>query len=285
VGAARDRSGGEQLGFDLLDDTDWVRPLVRVTPARLATWEACPRRYRMTYVDRPAPARGGAWAHSTLGAVVHLALRALHTLPVARRTPETAAALVDRNWSGEGYRDDAQQAEYRERARDWLAEYCAEHVTGPDAEEPLAVERWVSGAVGSIVAEGRVDRIDSRDGDAVIVDYKTGRRVPEPEDARDSPALALYAVAAAHTLRRGCTRVELHHLPSGRVAAWEHDDTSLAGHVARAEATAAEITAAADGGGYPPRTAPHCSTCPVRRHCPEGRAAAPELDPWALLAP
>jgi putative RecB family exonuclease len=256
VGAVRDRSGGEQLGFDLLDDTGWVRPLVRVTPARLATWEACPRRYRMTYVDRPAPARGGAWAHSTLGAVVHLALRALHALPVARRTPETAAALVDRNWSGEGYRDDAQQAEYRERARDWLAEYCAEHVTGPDAEEPLAVERWVS-----------------------------GRRVPEPEDARDSPALALYAVAAAHTLRRGCTRVELHHLPSGRVAAWEHDAASLAGHVALAEATAAEITAAADGGGYPPRTAPHCSTCPVRRHCPEGRAAAPELDPWALLAP
>ncbi|MGB8202633.1 MAG: recombinase RecB, partial [Pseudonocardiaceae bacterium] len=47
------------------------RPLVRVTPAKLATWTGCRRRYRMAYLDRPTPPRGGAWAHSTLGAVVH----------------------------------------------------------------------------------------------------------------------------------------------------------------------------------------------------------------------
>ena len=78
------------------------RRLVKVTPARLATWLDCPRRYRMTYLDRPPPRRGGAWAHSTLGAVVHNALRALFDLPVAARTPAAGARLVDQHWTSEG---------------------------------------------------------------------------------------------------------------------------------------------------------------------------------------
>ncbi len=193
-----------QLGFDF----DTPR-LVRVTPARLGVWADCRRRYRLTYLDKPAPPRGGAWAHATLGAVVHLALRALLDLPVAARTPERAAALVDKHWSSEGFRDTAQVAEYRERARGWVAEYAAEL---PADIEVVAQERWVTVATDRIVAEGRVDRIDRRGDELVIVDYKTGRR-SGPEDARDSAALALYAIATERTLRRTCRRVELHHVP------------------------------------------------------------------------
>ncbi|MDN5931253.1 MAG: PD-(D/E)XK nuclease family protein [Pseudonocardia sp.] len=271
-----------QLGFD------FVAPrLVKVTPSRLGTWRDCPRRYRLGYLDRTS--RGGAWASSTLGAVVHLALRAFYDLPAGRRTPDAAAALVDRNWNGEGFRDSAQQREYRERARGWVAAYVADL----PGTEPLGVEQWVSVSTERIVAEGRVDRIDARGRDAVIVDYKTGRRRLSVDDARGSEALALYALATARTLRRPCTRVELHHLPTGAVHAFEHDDATLRAAVHRAEETAAELAAAsdalADGGDpealFPPRTSPGCGTCEVRRHCPEGRAAAPEPVPWAGLAP
>src|SRR5215207_9016162 len=153
--------------------------LVRVTPARLATWTDCPRRYRMTYLDRPPPPRGGAQASSTLGAVVHLALRALFDLPPSRRTREAAAALVDRHWSGEGFRDAEQAAAYRERARGWLADYAED--LDPDVE-PVGREQWVSVASERIVAEGRVDRIDRRGAELVVVDYKTGRRAPTDQD-------------------------------------------------------------------------------------------------------
>jgi RecB family exonuclease len=276
---------GAQLGFDFT-----TTRLVRVTPSKLGTWEDCPRRYRLTYLDRPAPARGGARAGNTLGAVVHLALRALFDLPPAERTPQAAARLVDRYWSSEGFRDADQAAEYRERARGWLAEYAAE--LEPDAE-PVALERWVSVATDRIVAEGRVDRIDRRGAELVVVDYKTGKRTPTPADAAASQALALYAVAVERTLRRTCVQVELHHLPSGTVAAWRHDAASLREHVARAEAGATALDAAAEelvAGGdpdalFPPRPAPRCGSCDVRRHCPEGRAAAPEEVPWAGLAP
>ncbi|HEX5811133.1 MAG TPA: PD-(D/E)XK nuclease family protein [Pseudonocardia sp.] len=281
--------GGMQLGLDALDPAFAPRPLLRVTPARLATWADCPRRYRLTYVDRPARPRSGGRAGSTLGAVVHLALRALYDLPQPRRTPDVAAALVDRHWSSEGFRDTEQAAEYRLRAREWVADY----LVGPGADAtPVALERWVSAPTARIVAEGRTDRIDERGRELVVVDYKTGRQ-PGPDDALRSPALALYALGARHTLRRPCTRVELHHVPTGEVVAAVHDETSLQAHVARAEDAAQEMAdAVADAGMrggpdvlFPPRPAPRCGSCDVRRHCPEGRAAAPEREPWASLEP
>jgi RecB family exonuclease len=284
--------GGTQLGLDALDPGFVSRPLVRVTPARLATWADCPRRYRLTYVDRPPPPRSGARAAHTLGAVVHLALRAFYDLPASRRTPDAAAALVDRHWSAEGFRDAGQAAEYRLRAREWLADYVA----GPGAgAAPVAVEKWVSFSTPRILAEGRADRIDRRPGadgasELVVVDYKTGR-VPTADDARGSAALALYALAARQTLHAPCRRVELHHVPTGEVASADHDEASLAERLGRIEDAATEIAdAAAEGaaGGapdvvFPARPAPRCGSCDVRRHCPEGRSTAPECEPWASL--
>jgi RecB family exonuclease len=243
----------------------------------------------MNYLDRPSPGKGAPWAHATLGAVVHNALRAFFDVPPARRTPETAASLVVSNWRDEGFADPKQAAEYRERAQDWVSGYVA----GIDTDlDPIGVERWVSTPAGTIIAEGRVDRIDVRDGELVIVDYKTGRHALTTDDARGSQALALYAVAARRTLRKPCHQVELHHLPSGTVAVWTHTDETLQRHVRRAQEAAADLTKAterlAEGAApddvFPPSVGWHCSWCDFRRHCPEGQAAAPELEPWALLS-
>ncbi len=274
-----------QLGLDGMPTK-----LVRVTPSKLTTWADCPRRYRMAYLDRPTPPRGGAWAHNTLGAVVHNALRAFFDQPVQRRTVAEAEALVVKYWKSEGFRDADQASTYRYRARDWVAGYVA----GLDPSfEPIGLERWVSTPTGGIIAEGRVDRIDERHGELVIVDYKTGRQALTVDDARGSIALALYALAARRTLRRPCRQVELHHLPTGTVAVWEHNDESLGRHLARAEETAADIRLATDtleAGGdpdvlFPPITGKQCSWCDFRRNCAVGQQAAPEIEPWSTLAP
>jgi RecB family exonuclease len=276
---------GVQLGFDAMP-----RKLIKVTPSRLSSWLDCPRRFRMAYLDRPTPPRGGAFAHNTLGAVVHNALRAFYDLPVRRRTPEAAAALVATHWNDEGFAGPIQAATYRDVAAGWVSDYVAEtDVT----DDPIGLERWVSAPIGTIVAEGRVDRIDERDGELVIVDYKTGRKALTTDDARSSQALALYALAARRTLRRPCSRVELHHLPSGTVAAWDHTEESLTRHRARAEESAEEFNLATDtlnAGGdpdvlFPPQVGRQCSWCDFRRSCPEGQAAGPQAEPWSMLAP
>ena len=69
----------QQLGFEGMP-----RRLYACTPTRLSTWLDCPRRYRMTYLDRPPPGKGPPWAHNSLGASVHNALAGWWRLPRGR---------------------------------------------------------------------------------------------------------------------------------------------------------------------------------------------------------
>jgi len=282
----------EQLGFEGMP-----RRLYTCTPTRLTTWLECPRRYRMSYLDRPVPPKGPPWAHNSLGASVHNALAAWWRLPPARRTVEAAGALLDQGWITEGYASDAQSARYRDWARGMVEAYVA----GLDpAEEPAGIERTVATRTDVIAVSGRIDRLDERplpDGrtELVVVDYKTGRHVLSVDDARSSLALALYALAAGRVLRRDCRRVELHHLPTGQVFGWEHTAESLGRHLRRAEEVAAECAEADErmraplpsekfDEVFPPRTGPACGWCDYLRHCPEGRAAAVSRRPWDGLA-
>ena len=269
-----------QLGF-----TGMPTRLFTCTPSRLATWLDCPRRYRFVYVDRPTPAKGAPWAHNSMGAAVHTALAAWWDQPVDRRTPERAAALVREKWIGLGFRDDEQSDKWRERAAEMVSQYVA--TVDPHCE-PVGIERTVAMRTDRIAVSGRIDRLDRRGDELVVVDYKTGRHVLSTDDARGSLALAIYALASARTLRRQCVAVELHHLPSGDVIRWEHTDDSLARHLGRAEDIAMEAAAAEasdNPDAFPPRPGPMCGWCDFAAHCPEGRAACAPHASWAGLAP
>jgi RecB family exonuclease len=274
--------GAIQLTFEAMP-----RRLFACTPSRLVAFD-CPRRYRMTYLDRPTPMRGAPWAHNTVGAVVHLALHRWWSLAPEQRTPAAGGTLVERNWQHDGFRDPDQSATWRVRARAWVERYLDDI---DPADDPIGVERTIATRTERLAVSGRVDRIDDRDGELVIVDYKTGRSTPDRDAVRSSLALALYALGAARTLRRRCYRVELHHLPSDTVATFEHTDESLARHIERAEASADDIVAATDtlaAGAhpddvFPPRPGPGCSWCDFRRHCPEGQLASIDRAPWSAL--
>jgi RecB family exonuclease len=261
--------------------------LFACTPSKIAAYEDCPRRYRYSYVDRPQPPKGPPWAHNSLGASVHTALRSWFDLPAQRRSPGVLPALLRATWVREGYRDEAQEREAFDAAVGWLRRY----VEGLEPDfEPLAVERTVAARTAVLALSGRVDRIDDAGDELVIVDYKTGRSGLSEDDARGSRALALYAYAAGRLFRRPCRRVELHHLPTGSVAAHEHTEESLARHVRRAEQTAADVVAAeaelgrgADpDAAFPATPGPICGWCDFRRACPVG-SERPGREPWAAI--
>jgi len=250
----------------------------------------------MTYLDRPAPAKGPPWAHNSFGASVHNALAGWWRLRRAERTVAAAGDLLDRGWIEEGYAGPAQSQSCRGRARDMVERYVA---TLDPAAEPLGVERTVGAHTAQIVVSGRIDRLDARPGpggtELAVVDYKTGRRPLTTDDARTSLALALYALAAGRIFHKPCRRVELHHVPTGEIRAWEHTEAALDRHVQRAEDIAAECRQAderfraglpATGADevFPPRPGPGCGWCDFRALCPEGSAAGPAHRPWDGLA-
>ena len=274
----------EQLGFAGMPEKLFV-----CTPSKLGAYVDCPRRYRYTYVDRPAPQKGPPWAHNSLGASVHTALKNWYALP--ERSPERLPTLLKATWVGEGYRDDEQQRAVYRQALHWPESYVA---TLDPAAEPVGVERVVAVKTGVLAFNGRADRIDGFQGpdgpELTIVDYKTGRSELDSDDARGSQALALYAYAAQRVFRRPCRRVELHHLPTGTVAAHEHTQESLERQLSRAEDTARDIVAAEKAvaagadpdAAFPTIPGTLCSYCDFRRICPAG-AEAPVKQPWASV--
>ena len=124
-----------------------------------------------------------------------------------------------------------QSAEHRDRCRPMVEGYVAS--ARPESASLSVSSAWSRPGRDLIAVSGRIDRLDDRvsdDGvsrDLVVVDYKTGRHLLTVDEARTSMALALYALAAERVMRRPCRRVELHHLPTGSVLAWEHTSESL----------------------------------------------------------
>jgi hypothetical protein len=277
--------------------------LFTCSPSKLLTWLDCPRRFRLQYVEKR---RGGiAWAHNSMGSSAHLALRDWFDLPPSERTPDMGARLVAGVWVFDGYRDDAQSNAWRDRVSVMVRDY----LKGVDpANEPIARERSVAFMTERLSVSGKVDRVDIEVGDdgehAVVIDYKTTKQVLTDDDARTSMALALYVLGVRRTLKRRCSRVELHHLPSGRVLTHEHDDVSLERQLSRAEsigreAAAAQAAFAAQAPGvrdgeidaidmvdelFPARPGPLCAWCDMHRFCSVGQAHAEQKKPWDGLA-
>jgi RecB family exonuclease len=263
-------------------------PLYTGSPSKLLAWLDCPRRYRMQYLDRPRPQARPQRAHTSVGIATHNVLRDFWDLPVSQRTPAGVAELVRSSWIDVGFRDPEQSMAWRLRVRDLVTEYLRH---SDRDNQPVGIERSVSLKTDEIAVTGRIDRLDDRDGELVVVDYKTGRQVPTDDDARTSLPLALYAVAVARMFRRPCLRVELHHVPSGTVASHVHTEESLARKVAEAESIASDLRRAdadfkdvgVESTRFAPRTSPLCSWCDFRAHCPEGQQQGPEKSDWAGL--
>lgn len=263
-------------------------PLYAASPSKLLAWLDCPRRYRMQYLDRPRPQARAQRAHTSVGIATHNALRDFWDLPTGQRTPAGVAELVRQSWIDVGFRDPEQSMAWRLRVREAVVDY----LRGIDRDrQPVGLERSVSLKTEALALTGRVDRLDDRDGELVVVDYKTGRQVPTDDDARTSLPLALYAAAVSRMFRRPCLRVELHHVPTARVVAHDHTPESLQRKVAEAESIASDLRRAdaefleqgVESRSFAPRPSALCGWCDYRAHCAEGQQMGPEKSDWAGL--
>ncbi|MDQ2853083.1 MAG: PD-(D/E)XK nuclease family protein [Actinomycetota bacterium] len=264
--------------------------LYSASPSRLTTWLDCPRAYRMRYLDRPSPPGRLQRAHTSVGLSVHNSLRDFWDLPMAARTPDGVRELIRTRWLPAGFKDADQSTRWRSRVTGEVLEY----LRGIDrTTQPAGIERTVGMKTAVLAMMGRIDRLDDRNGDLVVVDYKTSRRGLSADDARTSLAMAFYATAVGRLFRRDCTRVELHHVPTGEVIAHEHTQASLQRKISEAESIARDLQKAdasyrelgVESGAFTPRTSALCQWCDYRAHCPEGQAVGPEKNSWAALEP
>jgi superfamily I DNA/RNA helicase/RecB family exonuclease len=253
---------------------------LRLSASQLATYDDCPLRYAYEYV---LGARGEPGVRADLGSLVHEVLAAFLD-PAADlgfpRTRDGLRALAEQRW-----RDDI--APYRpqieEARRDffamldawWEAEGSQEEL----APQVLAVERRFEVDVGPHRLSGAIDRIDRADDGAGIriVDYKTGKAEPSPDDVAHDLQLAVYHVAASRDpelagLGRP-TQLRLLYLRTMNC----YDQEVSADHEAVTEARVLERAARIEAEEFEPSVEATCRTCSFQRVCPlhdEGRQLA-----------
>ncbi|MDQ4069868.1 MAG: PD-(D/E)XK nuclease family protein, partial [Actinomycetota bacterium] len=243
-----------------------------LSATQLDTYDDCPLRYAYEYGLR---AREEAGAAAALGSLVHEVLAEfLSPGRPGERTGQALLALAAERW-----RDDI--ARYRPQVEECRRDFFsmlegwweAEGAHGPDV---LKTEHQFDIALGDLRLKGAIDRVDrAADGEGIrIVDYKTGRKEPSPDELPDDLQLAVYHLAATRDAELAALgpprQLQLLYLRSMA----QYEQPIVAGHAeateARVMATAADIREER----FEPSVEASCRTCAFHRLCPlqwEGR--------------
>jgi putative RecB family exonuclease len=249
--------------------------------SRLNTWESCPLKFRLRYIEkRPATVTG---IEALLGNLVHESLEHLYLAVREGRVPpeEEIQTVFASLWSERCddtvriVRRNMSREDYRRRGEKFLADYYRAHQPF-DKDETLGTEVRVEmdlDPAGGYPFVGFVDRLArAADGAIEIHDYKTSATLPSDEKLRSDRQLRLYALALRSEYPEETPfRLVWNYLAHGRRIPMP----SVAEENERVRRDAVrlidEIRAARE---FPPRESALCDWCEYRLECPVGQRRA-----------
>jgi len=247
-------------------------PPRRLSPSGAGTFEQCPRRWRLRYVERlPDPPGEAALA----GSFAHRVLELLMQRDPHERTVEIAKAIARAEWPGVDADPDFRALGFDEtgskhfRWKAWQAIEGLWALEDPKAVDVRATEHDVEADLGGVPFRGIVDRLDDEGDGLVVTDYKSGK-APSARFRRGRlDQVLLYAAAVEQATGEMPVHARLLYLgqrPVGIKVTREEIDSV----VDKLAGTWAAINTACDTDEFEPRTGPLCGWCPYVDRCPEG---------------
>ena len=251
-------------------------PPPRLSPSGAGTFEQCPRRWRMRYVERlPDPPGEAALA----GSFAHRVLELFMQRAPEERTVEAAKAIARDEWPDVeadpdfvalGYdTDEAKQF----RWKSWLAIEGLWALEDPKTVEVRATEQDLEVELAGVPFRGIVDRLDEEGDGLIVTDYKSGK-APSPRYRRGRlDQVLLYAAAVKEATGEMPVHARLLYLGQRPVGIKVTQD-ELDGVVGKLAGTWSAINTACATDEFEPRTGPLCGWCPYVDRCPEGTKEA-----------
>ncbi|NOZ55880.1 MAG: UvrD-helicase domain-containing protein [Calditrichaeota bacterium] len=225
----------------------------------------CPLKYKYIHILR-VPLR----PHHTIiyGKAIHEAIQEYNRrrqagLPVSY---EDLLARFEGAWRNEGFLSREHEEQRLQAGREALRRFYEREQASENV--PAYVEQEFAFWQGKNKITGRWDRVDERDGQVVIIDYKSSEvrdQKKADERARNSRQLAIYAIAYERLYGRMPDVLELHFVDTGLVGKTEPKPRKI-------EKTLEEIEQAAEGirnrEFSPTPSEWDCRYCPYNRICP-----------------
>jgi len=243
--------------------------------SRLSTYEDCPLRYKLQYVDKIDRSTEGVEAY--LGNRVHEALQRCYNLAGRGRvlSLEELLASYEAEWQKNWHdgivvtRAEMLPDHYLQRGRKMLTDYYRRFAPF-DADYTLGTEVLTTfplDAAGKYKLRGYIDRLARTSEDCFeIHDYKTSGRLPSQQEKDEDRQLALYQIGVRHRwpdLKK--VRLIWHYLAFDRDLVSERDETAIAKLRGETMALIDRIEAATD---FPPHESSLCDWCEYPDLCP-----------------
>ncbi len=246
--------------------------------SQLETFESCPLKYRLQYLERIKAGRRSIEAF--MGTVVHATLEKLYRDIRMTRLPspeEIGRYYLDR-WET-SFGDDIfivsreyGAEDYRETGLRCVQEYYDRYYPFSGGV-PIWLEKMVR--IPLYDAEGRqidfvgvLDRLDGLEGGRYeIHDYKTSQSLPDRGRLEKDRQLSLYQLAVEEAFP-DAREVELvwHYLVFGRELRLRRERRDLEEVAAAAVEVVQRIEGSRD---FPPRESELCEWCEMQEHCPK----------------
>ncbi|MDA9675410.1 PD-(D/E)XK nuclease family protein [Candidatus Actinomarina] len=202
-----------------------------LSPSRASQFKTCPMQFKFSNVDKIKEPTNLVQAKGT---TVHQALEDLYDLPNDQRTPEVLYDLFRKAWSNvRGNDEHVNLFDSIEDEREWgqeglnlLHNYLK--LEDPQKLEPLEQERWVRGSIEDLNLRGILDRMDEdKDGNLIIVDYKSGKAPMAKYKEPRFFALKLYALLIRDEIGVTPKELKLIYLKNSTIHTLKIDDTML----------------------------------------------------------
>jgi putative RecB family exonuclease len=242
-----------------------------LSPSRVEAFTACPLAFRFASIEKLPELPS---IHATRGSLVHRALELAYTHPAGERT----AALFHRCL-------DAARDEYRELPEftglalsgDELAAFDEDcrclidtylTMEDPRTVHPIGLELRLSAEVGALSLRGIIDRLELRDGELVVTDYKTGRAPSVKWEQRSLAGVHFYSFLCEQVFGRRPAAIRLMYLRSGETIEATPSEQSLRFITTRTTAVWKAVERACLTGDFRSRPGALCPSCSYQPWCP-----------------
>lgn len=170
--------------------------LTYVSYSQIQTFDTCPLHYKLKYILKiPSPQSPA----QVFGTVLHASLKDFYMRAIDGENPTVATieTILREHWEKEGYEGKEHEKAAFEKGLLILKKYIQNNFN-PHAL-PIALEiPFQIPLTKTLHIGGRIDRIDRLDEETLeIIDYKTGKHMPDEKELLKNFQLTLYGLAAS----------------------------------------------------------------------------------------
>ena len=242
-----------------------------LSPSRVEQFTSCPLAFRFASIEK-LPERPSI--HTTRGSLVHRALELAYMLPADERVPAAFEQALTTardefrtlpDFTGLGLADEQSEI-FDQECRDLVATYLT--MEDPTAVRPIGLELRLSADVGSLSLRGIIDRLELRDGELVVTDYKTGRAPTVNWEQKSLAGVHFYAFLCEQVFGRTPAAIRLMYLSSGETIEATPSEQSVRFITTRTTAVWRAVERACETGDFKPRPSARCMSCSFQPWCP-----------------